>query len=76
MKIKWTLLAVMLVIIGLIGSAGVYAEERFATYEQIINGDCNGRTVTVKAIAYRSYYRELPYRWAVQKADGSYEKYR
>lgn len=64
----------MTLVIVLIGSAYVYAEEGFATYEQIINGDCNGRTVTVRAIACRSYYRELPYRWAVQKADGSYEE--
>lgn len=50
----------------------VYAESTFATFEQITNGECNGQTVEVKAIALPIRYHNFRYVWTVQKADGSY----
>lgn len=49
-----------------------YAETTYATFEQIANGECNGETVEVKAIALPIHYYNLRYVWALQKADGSY----
>lgn len=51
-----------------------YAENTIVTYEQIVNGECNGQTIEIEAIPLVIDYYNLRYVWAVKTADGDYEQ--